>query len=250
MAPGGVWEGSIYLRGGGDPTFGSSAFIAHHYGGVGSSVARSPASSRAPTASARSRAGSRATKRCSTRSAGSPPAAMRRTPSWKARSARWPSTAAQTGSERGPHAPAAYAARQLRAALKAAGVSRARLERGRHDARRARCRWPRSPPHDLPAARPDAAALGQLLRRDAAEGARGAPRRGRAPPAPGHRWPSATIGSLLGIHPRIVDGSGLSEADRTSPYQVADLLVELTRRPSGRCCAKTWRSRGAPGRWN
>ncbi len=36
-----------------------------------------------------------------------------------------------------------------------------------------------------------------------------------------------TIGSLLGIHPQVVDGSGLSEADKTSPYEVADLLVEL-----------------------
>ncbi len=34
-----------------------------------------------------------------------------------------------------------------------------------------------------------------------------------------------TIGSLLGVHPHVVDGSGLSEADKTSPYQVADLLV-------------------------
>ena len=36
LAPGGVWEGNLYLRGGGDPTFGSSAFIARHYGGIGS----------------------------------------------------------------------------------------------------------------------------------------------------------------------------------------------------------------------
>ncbi len=38
LAPGGVWEGSLYLRGGGDPTFGSSAFIRAHYGGLGASV--------------------------------------------------------------------------------------------------------------------------------------------------------------------------------------------------------------------
>ena len=39
LAPGGVWEGNLYLRGGGDPTFGSSAFISSHYGGIGTSVA-------------------------------------------------------------------------------------------------------------------------------------------------------------------------------------------------------------------
>src|SRR5205085_7226138 len=34
----GTWEGSLYLRGGGDPTFGSSSFIRSHYGGVGTGV--------------------------------------------------------------------------------------------------------------------------------------------------------------------------------------------------------------------
>ena len=42
-----------------------------------------------------------------------------------------------------------------------------------------------------------------------------------------------TIASLLGIHPKVVDGSGLSPADVTSPYQVADLLVELAPTPIG-----------------
>ena len=42
-----------------------------------------------------------------------------------------------------------------------------------------------------------------------------------------------TIATLLGIHPRVVDGSGLSESDRTSPYQVADLLIELAPTPIG-----------------
>ena len=43
----------------------------------------------------------------------------------------------------------------------------------------------------------------------------------------------STVGSLLGIHPDVVDGSGLSEADKTSPYEVADLLVELASTPIG-----------------
>jgi serine-type D-Ala-D-Ala carboxypeptidase/endopeptidase (penicillin-binding protein 4) len=44
---------------------------------------------------------------------------------------------------------------------------------------------------------------------------------------------ASTIGALLSIHPKVVDGSGLSEADRTSPYQVADLLVGLANTPIG-----------------
>src|SRR6185437_14557469 len=38
LLPGGTWEGSLYLRGGGDPTFGSRSFILRHYGGTGASV--------------------------------------------------------------------------------------------------------------------------------------------------------------------------------------------------------------------
>ena len=38
---------------------------------------------------------------------------------------------------------------------------------------------------------------------------------------------SQTIAKQFGFSPHVVDGSGLSAADRTSPYEVADLLVEL-----------------------
>ncbi len=34
----GVWDGNLYLRGGGDPTFGSTSFIDSHYYGQGASV--------------------------------------------------------------------------------------------------------------------------------------------------------------------------------------------------------------------
>jgi D-alanyl-D-alanine carboxypeptidase/D-alanyl-D-alanine-endopeptidase (penicillin-binding protein 4) len=44
----------------------------------------------------------------------------------------------------------------------------------------------------------------------------------------------ATLSALLpGIHPRILDGSGLSPADRSSPLQVAQLLVALAATPIG-----------------
>ena len=33
-----MWDGNLYLRGGGDPTFGTSSFIRAHYGGEGASV--------------------------------------------------------------------------------------------------------------------------------------------------------------------------------------------------------------------
>src|SRR5207248_1631189 len=34
-----------------------------------------------------------------------------------------------------------------------------------------------------------------------------------------------TIAALAGIHPQIVDGSGLSDSDRTTPYEVVQLIA-------------------------
>ena len=59
LAPGGVWEGDLYLRGSGDPTFGSSAFIRSRYGGVGTSVSELAAQLKATGRSARHRKGVR-----------------------------------------------------------------------------------------------------------------------------------------------------------------------------------------------
>jgi D-alanyl-D-alanine carboxypeptidase/D-alanyl-D-alanine-endopeptidase (penicillin-binding protein 4) len=42
-----------------------------------------------------------------------------------------------------------------------------------------------------------------------------------------------TLAALLGIHPRLVDGSGLSPANRTSPYEVVTLLVGLAPSSTG-----------------
>jgi D-alanyl-D-alanine carboxypeptidase/D-alanyl-D-alanine-endopeptidase (penicillin-binding protein 4) len=42
-----------------------------------------------------------------------------------------------------------------------------------------------------------------------------------------------TISSLYGIHPRVVDGSGLSPADLTSPAQVVHLLSTIVATPLG-----------------
>jgi D-alanyl-D-alanine carboxypeptidase/D-alanyl-D-alanine-endopeptidase (penicillin-binding protein 4) len=42
-----------------------------------------------------------------------------------------------------------------------------------------------------------------------------------------------TIAADFALHPNVVDGSGLSEDDRTSPYEVVDLLSELHQHPLG-----------------
>ena len=98
-------KASIYLRGGGDPTFGSSAL--HRPPLRRRRAARVSALARQLGADGIRRVTrpGEGDEACSTRSAGSPPAATRRTRSWKGRSARWPSTAAQAGSERGTPRP-------------------------------------------------------------------------------------------------------------------------------------------------
>jgi serine-type D-Ala-D-Ala carboxypeptidase/endopeptidase (penicillin-binding protein 4) len=42
-----------------------------------------------------------------------------------------------------------------------------------------------------------------------------------------------TIAAAYGVHPTILDGSGLSRNDRTSPVEIVDLLRELWRTPVG-----------------
>jgi D-alanyl-D-alanine carboxypeptidase/D-alanyl-D-alanine-endopeptidase (penicillin-binding protein 4) len=43
----------------------------------------------------------------------------------------------------------------------------------------------------------------------------------------------ATLSDAFGVHPNIVDGSGLSRADRTSPAQVVRLLTRIRQRDEG-----------------
>jgi D-alanyl-D-alanine carboxypeptidase/D-alanyl-D-alanine-endopeptidase (penicillin-binding protein 4) len=43
----------------------------------------------------------------------------------------------------------------------------------------------------------------------------------------------STVGATLGVHPQVVDGSGLSRSDRTSPKQVVRLLTKMRDRAEG-----------------
>jgi serine-type D-Ala-D-Ala carboxypeptidase/endopeptidase (penicillin-binding protein 4) len=232
MGPGGVWEGSLYLRGGGDPTFGSTAFIHTHYGGIGASVS-TLVSQLVRTDGIHHVTGSIYGDESYFDSLrGEPSSDYQWDPFLEGALSALAFNRGEAGSEGGVHAPAAYAARELWATLKADGVTIA----GSHGA----ATTPASATQLAQVASPTVAQLlalmlppsdnffAETLVKDL-----GARYGGAGTTAAGAAVVTKTIASLLGIHPRVLDGSGLSEEDRTSPYQVADLLVELASTPSG-----------------
>jgi D-alanyl-D-alanine carboxypeptidase/D-alanyl-D-alanine-endopeptidase (penicillin-binding protein 4) len=226
LGPGGVWEGSLYLRGGGDPTFGSSAFIHAHYGGIGASVS-TLATQLAHTDGIRRITGSVYGDESYLDSLrGEPSSDYAPDPFLEGTLSGLAFNRGATGSEQGPHAPAAYAAHELWATLRADGVSIA----GHSGA----ASTPAGASQLAQVASPTVTQLlglmlppsdnyfAETLVKDlgARYGSAGTTSAGAA-------VVRQTIASLLGIHPQVVDGSGLSESDLTSPYQVTDLLVEL-----------------------
>ncbi len=232
LAPGGVWEGSLYLHGGGDPTFGSSSFIRSHYGGVGTSVS-TLASQLVRMDGIHHITGSIEGDESYLDSLrGEPSSSYALDPFLEGTLSALAFDRGSTGPEHGAHAPAAYAARKLRQALTADGVSisgasgaapapaGAMVLAGAPSPTVAELLGLMLPPSDN--------FFAETLLKDM-----GARYGGAGTTAAGAAVVAKTVGSLLGIHPHVVDGSGLSEANRTSPYQVADLLVELAPTPAG-----------------
>jgi D-alanyl-D-alanine carboxypeptidase/D-alanyl-D-alanine-endopeptidase (penicillin-binding protein 4) len=232
LAPGGVWEGDLYLRGGGDPTFGSSSFISSHYGGVGTSVSKLVSQLVQIDGIHRIVGSIEGDESYLDPLPGEPSSGYAFDPFLEGTLSALAFDRGASGSERGPHAPAAYAARKLRQALTADGVSvhgpsgaattppGARLLAAAPSPTVAELLGLMLPPSDN--------FFAETLLKDL-----GARFGGAGTTAAGAAVVSRTIASVLAIHPHVVDGSGLSEADRTSPYQVADLLVELAGTASG-----------------
>ena len=232
MAPGGVWEGSLYLRGGGDPTFGTSAFVRRHYGGVGTSVSSLVAQLVQSDHVHRVTGSIEGDESYFDALRGEPSSDYAWDPFLEGTLSALAFNRGETGSGHSTHAPAAFAARALRDALKAAGVT----VQGHSGAAStpvgavalAQVRSPTIaqllglmlPPSDN--------FFAETLLKDL-----GARYGGAGTTAAGAAVVARTLSTLLGIHPHVVDGSGLSEADKTSPYQVAELLVALASTPIG-----------------
>ena len=131
----GVWEGNLYLRGGGDPTFGSSAFIHAHYGGQGASVS-TLVTQLVRTDGIHHITGSiEGDETYFDSLRGEPSSDFGPDPFLEGTLSGLAFNRGAAGSERGPHAPAAYAAHELLAALKSDGVTVARLLRRGADTR-------------------------------------------------------------------------------------------------------------------
>ena len=232
LAPGGVWEGNIYLRGGGDPTFGSSSFIRSHYDGIGASVSTLVTQLVHTDGIHRITGSVYGDESWFDSLRGEPSSDYAPDPFLEGTLSGLAFNRGESGSEGGPHAPAAYAAHELLADLHGTDVSIA----GHSGAAT-------TPAGATQLAQVQSPTLTQLLGlmlppsdnffAETLVKDLGALYGGAGTTSAGAAVVRQTIGSLLGIHPQVVDGSGLSEADKTSPYQVADLLVELASTPIG-----------------
>jgi len=232
LAPGGIWEGSLYLRGGGDPTFGSSSFIASHYGGLGASV-QSLVSQIVKTQGIHHVTGSvEGDETFFDAERGEPSSGYAPDPFLEGTLSGLAFNRGAAGSIRGSRAPAAYAARELWGALKGDGVS----IRGSSGAAA-------TPAGAVLLATVGSPTLAQLLGlmlppsdnffAETLVKDLGALYGGAGTTAAGAAVVEKTISSMFGFRPRVVDGSGLSRVDHTSPYQVVDLLAGLAGTPTG-----------------
>jgi D-alanyl-D-alanine carboxypeptidase/D-alanyl-D-alanine-endopeptidase (penicillin-binding protein 4) len=232
IAAGGVWEGNLYLRGGGDPTFGSAAFIRSHYGGQGATVTE---------------LANRLVKLDRIHEVigsvvgdesyfdplrGEPSSDYAPDPFLEGTLSGLAFNRGQSSSEKSHHAPAAYAARELWRALANDGVKiSGPIRVGLTPVGATPLAQIESPPLArllglmLP---PSDNFFAETLIKDL-----GARFGGAGTTAAGASVVSRTIATNFGIDPSVVDGSGLSPADETSPYQVADLLAGIEPTPLG-----------------
>jgi serine-type D-Ala-D-Ala carboxypeptidase/endopeptidase (penicillin-binding protein 4) len=224
---GGVWEGDIYLRGGGDPTFGSGGFIGAHYDGQGAAVSNLVQQLVYHDGIHHITGRVLGDETWFDSRRGEPSSGYAFDPWLEGQLSGLAFNRGETGSFRGPHAPAAYAAQQLLLGLKRSHVSVA-------DGSAAA---PSPTPSDatnlatvhspalssllglmLP---PSDNFFAETLLKDL-----GALYGGGGTTADGAAVVRATI-ATLGLHPQLVDGSGLSREDLTSPEQVVSLLRSL-----------------------
>lgn len=232
LASGGVWEGSLYLRGGGDPTFGSPGFIRSAYGGVGTSVTGLVTQLVRGAGIHHITGAVLGDESYLDPLRGEPSSNYAPDPFLEGTLSALAFNRGASGSEHGAHAPAAYAARQLTSALRSDGVSiRGNARAASTPLGAVQLAAVQSPPLAqllglmLP---PSDNYLAETLLKDL-----GALFGGAGSTAAGAGVVTHTIASMFGIQAHILDGSGLSPADHTSPAQTVGLLRALAPTPLG-----------------
>jgi D-alanyl-D-alanine carboxypeptidase/D-alanyl-D-alanine-endopeptidase (penicillin-binding protein 4) len=223
----GTWHGTLYLRGGGDPTFGSSAFIRATYGGQGASVSTLAQQLYA-----------RGIRRVEGRIVGDesfldslrggPTTGYAQDPEVEGTLSGLAFNRGEVGTERGPHAPALYAAQQLLHALRSLHVTVTQgFTAGTTPAGTTQqLAVVQSPPLSTLLGlmdRPSDNFFAEMLVKDL-----GAYFGGAGSTPAGAAVVRNTMATRLGIHPTLFDGSGLSHSDHTSPLEVTSLLVALS----------------------
>jgi serine-type D-Ala-D-Ala carboxypeptidase/endopeptidase (penicillin-binding protein 4) len=230
LGPDGRWEGNLYLHGGGDPTFGSAVFVESHYGGQGTTVTKLAQLVKA--AGIESVTGSVDGDESYFDSLrGEPASGYAFDPYLEGDLSALAFNRGETGSEDGAHAPAAYAALEFRGALRAQGIAVHSGEAATAPAGAATIATESSPNLTtllgltLP---PSDNFFAETLLKDI-----GARYGGAGTTAAGAAVVRSTIARLFGLHPYLVDGSGLSHTDATTPEQVVQLLTALAHSPLG-----------------
>lgn len=225
LVPGGTWEGDLYLHGGGDPTFGSPSFVHGHYAGHGATVSALVDQLVRVDGIHRVTGNVEGDESYLDSLRAGPATGYRPDPFLEGTLSGLAFDRGASGSETGPHAPAAFAARELWASLKNDGVT-VEGSPGAATAPSATTLLAhvQSPPVSqllglmLP---PSDNFFAELLLKDL-----GASFAGAGTTAAGASVVRRTL-SPLGIAPHIVDGSGLSHANLTTPHQVVALLADL-----------------------
>lgn len=228
LGPGGVWHGNLYLRGGGDPTFGSSGFNHLYEQGYGPTVSELV-----------SQLMGDGIRRVTGHVIGDASLfdAKPGVPS-----SGFAPDLGDIGGElsaltydhglSGHLTPGAFAAHALALALRADHVWAL-----------AATDTSITPTHARPLARVSSPPLQTLLRlmnvpsddlfAETLTKQMGARFGGAGSTAAGAKMIASTMTSSYGLHPKIVDGSGLSRRDRASPLEVVDLLRTVWRTPLG-----------------
>ncbi len=226
----GVWHGNLYLRGGGDPTFGEASFIRAYEDGHG------PTASQLVAQLVRKKI-----KRVSGWVYGDESMFDRRrgglithyapdTPDFEGQLS---ALTYDHGSALAHLGPAQFAAREFVYTMRGSGITaRASKHTGKAPARAHLLGIVNSPPMsvmtrlmDVPSddlfAEMFTKQLGALFGKGGTISA-------------GAQVILSTIASAYGIHPKLLDGSGLSRDDRSSPIEIVDMLRELWHTTVGR----------------